>query len=76
MTVRMSEDEGRTWPVARQVDARAAAYSDLTILADGTVGLLYETGDRGAYQTLTFVRFDLDWLTGAEQQGAGVQSVD
>lgn len=76
MTVRMSEDEGRTWPVARQVDARAAAYSDLTILADGTVGLLYETGDRSAYQTLTFVRFDLDWLTGAEQQGTGVQSVD
>jgi sialidase-1 len=66
MTVRMSEDEGVSWDVARQIDSRPAAYSDLTILADGTVGLLYETGDGNAYQTLTFVRFHMDWLTQAD----------
>jgi len=66
MTVRMSEDEGKSWTVGRRIDTRPAAYSDLTILADGTVGLLYETGDGNAYETLTFVRFDLDWLTQAD----------
>ncbi|HOW66723.1 MAG TPA: exo-alpha-sialidase [Candidatus Paceibacterota bacterium] len=63
MTVRMSEDEGQTWTISRRIDTRPAAYSDLTLLADGTVGLLYETGDSGPYETLTFVRFHLDWLT-------------
>ncbi len=66
MTIRMSEDEGQTWTVERRIDNRPAAYSDLTVLADGTVGLLYETGDSTAYETLTFVRFSLDWLTRAD----------
>ena len=71
MTVRMSEDEGRTWTVSRRIDTRAAAYSDLAILADDTVGLLYETGNANAYETLTFVRFHLDWLTQADLDGDG-----
>lgn len=66
MTIRLSTDEGRTWPIARQIDPRPAAYSDLAVLADGTVGLLYETGDQGPYETLTFVRFALDWLTATD----------
>lgn len=70
-TVRMSEDEGQSWPVSRQVDSRPAAYSDMIVLADGTVGLLYETGDASAYETLTFVRFDLDWLTQADLDNDG-----
>lgn len=71
MTVRMSEDEGKTWTVSRRIDTRPAAYSDLAVLADGTVGLLYETGDGNAYETLTFVRFHLDWLTQADLDGDG-----
>lgn len=71
MTVRMSEDEGQTWTVARRIDSRPAAYSDLAILADRTVGLLYETGNSGAYETLTFVRFHLDWLTRADLDSDG-----
>ena len=70
-TVRLSEDEGQTWSVSRQIDSRPAAYSDLTVLADGTVGLFYETGDASAYETLTFVRFDLDWLTQADLDSDG-----
>ncbi|MEV0473705.1 sialidase family protein, partial [Streptomyces prunicolor] len=32
------------------------AYSDLVRIDDDTVGLLYETGDFGAYETITFRR--------------------
>ncbi|HRZ44029.1 MAG TPA: exo-alpha-sialidase [Candidatus Paceibacterota bacterium] len=71
MTVRMSEDEGLTWTVSRQVDDRPAAYSDMAVLPDGTVGLLYETGGADAYETLTLVRFDLDWLTQADLDSDG-----
>ena len=64
-TVRLSYDEGRTWPVRRTVHAGPFAYSCLAALADGTIGLLYE---RDGYQKLTFARFDLAWLTHGEDR--------
>jgi sialidase-1 len=59
-TVRLSYDEGRTWPVSRTVYAGPFAYSCLTPLAGGAIGLLYE---RDGYARITFARFDLAWLT-------------
>lgn len=63
MTVRMSYDEGKTWPVMKLLDPRFGAYSCLTALPDMEIGLLYECGEKDAYQTITFARFGLDWLT-------------
>jgi sialidase-1 len=62
MTVRLSEDEGRTWPISRQIDSRPAGYSCLAVLRDGTIGLLYETDESNSIGTLTFARFSLNWL--------------
>ena len=59
MTVRASYDEGRTWPVSKLIDAGPSAYSCLTRLPNGNIGLLYE---RGNYQDLVFKSFSLDWL--------------
>jgi sialidase-1 len=64
-TVRLSYDEGQTWPASRTVYAGPFAYSCLTALADGTIGLLYE---RDGYRTITFARFDLAWLTNGEDR--------
>ena len=63
MTVRLSYDEGKTWPVARAINPGPSAYSCLTVLPDMTIGCLYERGDRGAYEKITFARLTLDWLT-------------
>jgi BNR repeat-like domain len=63
MTVRLSYDEGATWPVAKELHAGPAAYSCLTVLGDGTIGCLYERGAKSAYETITFSRFTLEWLT-------------
>ena len=63
MTVRLSYDEGRTWPVAKQIHAGGSAYSCLTVLPDRTIGLLYE---KGGYKTITFACFTLGWLTDGE----------
>lgn len=52
MTVRRSSDGGHSWSAGLLIDAGPSAYSCLTELADGQIGLLYEAGD-----TLTFVRF-------------------
>ncbi|GGO44904.1 sialidase family protein [Streptomyces lasiicapitis] len=62
MSIRKSHDGGTTWRVVHTVDGLPAAYSDLVRLDEDTVGLLYETGDFGAYETITLRRVPLDWL--------------
>lgn len=64
LTVRLSRDDGETWPIARSLHAGASAYSCLCTLPDGDVGCLYEAGDEHPYERLTFARFGLDWLRG------------
>ncbi|MEU1622256.1 sialidase family protein [Streptomyces sp. NPDC005722] len=56
MTVRVSGDQGASWTSGPPVSDSPAAYSDLVELADGTVGLLYETGITSPYESVTFTR--------------------
>ncbi len=56
LVLRVSYDEGKTFQNERLLAGEAAAYSDLTILADKTIGCLWERGD---YKFITFTRFDL-----------------
>ena len=64
MTIRASGDEGRSWCCSRLVHEGPSAYSCLTVLNDGTVGLLYERGDVDPYEKITFARIRLDWILG------------
>ena len=64
MTVRLSYDDGRTWPVAMSLYSGPSAYSCLSVLNDLTVGCLYERGERTPYEKITFARFNVEWLTG------------
>ncbi len=47
MTLRISYDDGATWPVSNQVYAAGSAYSSVTRLATGDVGLLFEKDPYG-----------------------------
>jgi sialidase-1 len=67
MTVRLSPDEGKTWPIAKVLHDGPAAYSCLAALPDGSIACLYERGNKQAYETITFARFSLVWLTGAKR---------
>jgi sialidase-1 len=69
MTVRLSYDEGATWPVSRVIYEGPSAYSCLVVLRDRTVGLLYERGAEAPYDRITFTRFTLGWLTNGEDAG-------
>jgi len=62
LTVRASYDEGKTWPVAKVLQEGPSAYSDLAVLPDGSIACLYETGEKHAYESITFARFSLQWL--------------
>lgn len=56
MTVRVSRDGGKTWPIAGLVHGGSAAYSNLVPRPDGKAGLLYE---RDGYGRITYTQFDL-----------------
>jgi len=63
LTIRLSYDEGRTWPVARVLHPGPAAYCCLTVMPDQTIGCLYENGKEHSYEKITLARFTLEWLT-------------
>ena len=66
MTVRLSEDEGATWPYERVIEPGVSGYSDLAASPDGTIYLVYEDGtptDRGTHvKYLTVASFNADWI--------------
>jgi sialidase-1 len=62
LTVRISEDDGATWPIARIVEEGPAAYSSLVALRDGSFGLLFERGETSPYERIAFARLTLAWL--------------
>ena len=57
MTVWLSYDEGKTWPVRKLVYAGGSAYSNLLALPDGRIGLLYE---KDGSKTITLATVDLE----------------
>ena len=63
MTVKMSYDEGLTWPIARTLHAGPSAYSVLTVLPSSKIACLYERGIIHPYERITFAQFSLSWLS-------------
>ena len=67
VTVKLSYDEGHTWPVSRAVEPGVSGYSDLAVGPDGLIYLFYERGSPDGVDTtihaLTVAKFNLEWLT-------------
>ena len=68
MTVRMSYDEGQTWPVKKLIHLGPSSYSGLSMLADGRIGMVYEGGQTHRREWIRFARFTLEWLTDGQDQ--------
>ena len=71
VTLRMSRNEGRSWPISRSIEPGFSAYSDLAVTHDGTILCFYGrskevhfAGDR-----LTLARVHLDWLRETARPG-------
>jgi sialidase-1 len=73
LTVRLSYDGGQTWPVARLINPKGSAYSNLISLSSDQIGCLYEYGDQQLYEKIVFARFSLAWLT---DKGEGAPGSD
>ncbi len=66
MTVFLSYDEGKTWPVKKIIRPGTAGcgYSDLAVLPDGTILCAYGAGPKfGSDAKIVLTRFNLEWLT-------------
>ena len=72
LSVKMSYDEGETWPVSRVLEPGWSGYSDLATGPDGTIYCLYERGGlddnhfRPAF--LTLARFNVEWLSNGKDK--------
>ena len=72
MRVRLSYDDGKTWPLSRQLHDKLTAdetcqqklggYSSLARTADDHIGALSEREDAGNHRSIEFHRFNLSWI--------------
>ena len=69
VSVKISRDEGQTWPVNKSVEPGPSMYSDIAVTQSGTILCFYgRSGDKQATPAfaggrLTLARFNLEWLT-------------
>jgi sialidase-1 len=62
LVLRVSYDEGQTWPNEKTLYGGIAAYSELAVLKDGTMGVLWERGVSEVTQFVTFTRVNREFL--------------
>jgi sialidase-1 len=63
LTVKLSSDNGESWPVQKVLNEGPSGYSDLAV-GDDAIYCLYETNQesQGWNYTIVLKRFTLDWL--------------
>ena len=73
MTVSLSYDDGDSYRYSRVVDPGPSYYSDLAVLSDGSILLIYgrDGVSRGFPDRVVVAHFDLEWLTGGRDSVAG-----
>jgi sialidase-1 len=70
VTVRLSTDEGKSWPVHRVIEPGRSGYSDMAVDSHGVVYLLFErsnvTQKEGEFVPafISLAKFDRAWLEG------------
>lgn len=57
LSLKLSRDDGKTWPVSKTLDPGPSAYSDLAVLPNGTALCLWESKN-----DIQCARFNLEWL--------------
>ena len=71
VSIKISYDEGRTWPVNKTVEPGASMYSDIAVTPAGTILSFYGRGTKPGFagDALTLARYNLEWLTDGKDTG-------
>lgn len=74
LTVRLSYDEGKSWPVRKVLDPGIAGYPDLAVGPDGAIYCIYECGgQKGNHfltEAVTVAKVSLEWLTNGKDHSS------
>lgn len=64
VSVKISRDEGQTWPVNKTIEPGPSMYSDIAVSQGGTILCFYGRGTKPGFAGagLTLARFNLEWL--------------
>lgn len=63
VAIYVSEDDGKTWPIKKTIVNMPSAYSSMTILPDGSVGILTEESANNHYSySIWFTRMPIDLI--------------
>jgi sialidase-1 len=64
LSVKISRDEGQTWPVNKLLEDGPSMYSDISVTPSGTILCFYGRGAKPGFAgaSLTLARFNLEWL--------------
>jgi sialidase-1 len=70
VSVKLSYDEGKTWPINKAIEPGPSGYSDIAVSQKKTILCFYgRFGKAGFAGTgLTVARFNLEWLTDGKDQ--------
>ncbi|MHA1724989.1 MAG: sialidase family protein [Promethearchaeota archaeon] len=63
MTIRLSYDECQSWKISKLLYEGPSGYSDLAVKSDYTMICFFERGRQGYSDVISYVEFDLEWLT-------------
>ncbi|HEY0191797.1 MAG TPA: sialidase family protein [Kofleriaceae bacterium] len=63
MEIKLSYDDGATWPIRRVVDAGQGGYSSMIKTSDFSIAALYESGvGSDSYDDIKLTKLDLKWI--------------
>lgn len=60
LRIRYSKDEAKTWHDGPLIHTGPAAYSDMVQVDEDTVGILFEAGEEGTYESIRFATLKVD----------------
>jgi sialidase-1 len=60
MTIKASNDEGKSWTVLKVLHDGPSAYSDLTFLSTGELACIYEAGQISPYEGIVYQKISIE----------------
>ena len=60
LTLKLSYDNGISWPISKEVTNGPSSYSDMAFDDNGEIFLVFELGNEGG---IVFSKFDHEWIT-------------
>lgn len=62
LTVKGTAGDGNSWNAGYPMPAPHTAYSDIVMVNDNVVGLLYENGESGSYEKISYQRIAVSYI--------------